>query len=234
MNPRNRSQALAQIGLSGPETLLLGLRRTVKFDLKEEGELDGIKVWKFRGTWRSRQGLVGVDGRPVAAGGFLPPYIPMDATLYLGKENGWPYKLVLVGRKPSVLFETRRIGPDGRRSVRRARSRRLFPVKSRWRTKTSSSTPSSDQGICLSGSRDGGRRRRNRGPRQDPRSINPDGDSEEERRGEEGRARARPADRHSLTTGSNGRASTLKAIGTPTARHRPVIGFTLPSRNRAV
>jgi hypothetical protein len=114
MNARNRDQALMQIGLSGPETLLLGLRRTLKFDLKEEGELDGVKVWKFRGTWRSRQGLVGVDGRPVAAGGYLPPYIPMDGTLYLGKENGWPYKLELKGRKPSVLFETRRIGPDGR------------------------------------------------------------------------------------------------------------------------
>ena len=61
-----------------------------------------------------RQGLVGLDSRPVAARRVLPPYIPMDATLYLGKEDGWPYKLVLVGRKPSVLFETRRIGPDGR------------------------------------------------------------------------------------------------------------------------
>lgn len=114
MNAKQRDVALTQIGISGPETLLLGLRRTLKFDLKEEGELDGMKVWKFRGTWRSRQGLVGVDGRQVAPGGFLPPYIPMDATLYLGRDNGWPYKLVMVGRTPSVLFETRRIGPDGR------------------------------------------------------------------------------------------------------------------------
>jgi hypothetical protein len=114
LNPKLRDQAMTQLGMSGPETLLVGLRRLIKFDLKEEGELDGMKVWKFRGTWRSRQGLVGPDTRPVAAGGFLPPYIPMDATLYLGKEDGWPYKLVLVGRKPSVLFETRRIGPDGR------------------------------------------------------------------------------------------------------------------------
>jgi hypothetical protein len=38
----------------------------------------------------------------------------MDATLYLGKDDNWPYKLVMVGRKQSVLFETRRIGPDGR------------------------------------------------------------------------------------------------------------------------
>ena len=113
LNPTLRDQAIAQMGMAGPETVLLGLRKAMKFNLKEEGELDGRKVWKFRGTWRSRQGLVGLDGRPVPAGGFLPVYIPMDATLYLGKEDGWPYQLVLVGRKPSIL-ETRRTGPDGR------------------------------------------------------------------------------------------------------------------------
>jgi outer membrane lipoprotein-sorting protein len=113
LNPKLRDTAIAQMGMSGPETLLLGLRKALRFDLKEEDELDGKKVWKFRGTWMTRQGLVGLDTRPVAAAGFLPPYIPMDATLYLGKEDGWPYKLVLVGRKPSIL-ESRRLGPDGR------------------------------------------------------------------------------------------------------------------------
>jgi outer membrane lipoprotein-sorting protein len=113
LNPALRDQAIAQMGMSGPETLLVGLRKAMKFNLKEESELDGRKVWKFRGTWKSRQGLTGLDGRPVAAGGFLPPHIPMDATLYLGKEDGWPYQIVLVGRKPSIL-ETRRPGPDGR------------------------------------------------------------------------------------------------------------------------
>jgi outer membrane lipoprotein-sorting protein len=114
LNAALRDQAITQMGMSGPETLLLGLRKSVKFNFKEEGELDGKKMWKFRGTWRSRQGLAGLEGRPVAVAGFLPPYIPMDATLYLGKEDGWPYQLVLVGRKPSVLTDTRRNGPNGR------------------------------------------------------------------------------------------------------------------------
>jgi outer membrane lipoprotein-sorting protein len=114
LNPKLRDQAITQMGLAGPETLLLGLRRNVKFDQQEEDDLNGMKVWRFRGTWRTRQSLVGPDGRPVNAAGFLPPYIPMDATLYLGKEDGWPYKLVLLGRRPSTLFETRRLGPDGR------------------------------------------------------------------------------------------------------------------------
>jgi len=114
LEPGLKEKAITQMGLAGPETLLVGLRRTIKFDLKEEDELDGKKMWKLRGTWKTRQGLVGIDGRQVNGIGFLPPYIPMDATLYLGKEDGWPYKLILVGRKPSAVFETRRRGPDGR------------------------------------------------------------------------------------------------------------------------
>ena len=77
-----------------------GCARRIRFDHKEEDELDGRKVWKFHGTWRNRQGLVGPDapaGQPDA--GVLPPYIPMDATLYLGKDDGWPYKLDLEGPK---------------------------------------------------------------------------------------------------------------------------------------
>jgi outer membrane lipoprotein-sorting protein len=114
LNEKIRDQAVTSMGLAGPESLLVGLRRTIKFAQKEEDEIDGKKVWRLRGTWRTRQALVGPDGRPVGAGGFLPPYIPMDGTLYLGKDDSWPYKLVLVGRKPSALFETRRLGPDGR------------------------------------------------------------------------------------------------------------------------
>jgi outer membrane lipoprotein-sorting protein len=114
LSEKIKDQAITSMGLSGPETLLIGLRRTIKFAQKEEDEVDGKKVWRLRGTWRTRQGLVSPDGRPVGTVGFLPPYIPMDGTLYLGKDDGWPYKLVLVGRKPSALFETRRIGPDGR------------------------------------------------------------------------------------------------------------------------
>ena len=114
LSEKIKDQAITSMGLSGPETLLVGLRRTIRFAQKEEDEVDGKKVWRLRGTWRTRQGLVSPDGRQLAAAGFLPPYIPMDGTLYLGKDDGWPYKLVLVGRKPSPLFETRRLGPDGR------------------------------------------------------------------------------------------------------------------------
>ena len=102
----------------------------VKFDLKEEGELDGRKVWKFRGTWKNRQGLIGLDARPVRPTGVLPPYIPMDVTLYLGKEDGWPYKLVLVGRSAFGVCDTRRLGPDGRPIGAKSSIEKIAPARS--------------------------------------------------------------------------------------------------------
>src|SRR5262249_15268019 len=101
LDPNIRDQITAQIGFSGPETLLVGLRRTLKLDKKEDGMLAGRKVWIVRGTWKTRQGLMGPDGRPVPASGVLPPFIPCDASLYLGKDDGWPYKVVILGRKPT-------------------------------------------------------------------------------------------------------------------------------------
>jgi len=94
------------------------VRRLFRFEQdKEEGKLGGKVVWILRGSWRRevRQGLTGPDQRQVSATGLLPPYIPMDATLYLGKDDGWPYKLVLVGRKPTTLLDTRKEGVDGRK-----------------------------------------------------------------------------------------------------------------------
>jgi outer membrane lipoprotein-sorting protein len=129
LDPLLREQAMAQMGFAGPETLLIGLRKVIKFDQKDEGELNGKKVWLLRGTWKTRQGLIGPDSRPVPQSGLLPPYIPCDATLYLGKDDGWPYKLILVGRKPSTVFDTRRIGPDGRRIGTKSSIEEIVPSR---------------------------------------------------------------------------------------------------------
>ena len=64
LDPEIKTKAITQMGLAGPETLLVGLRKTIRFDQKEEAVLDGRKVWKFHGTWKSRQGLA-FDSRPV-------------------------------------------------------------------------------------------------------------------------------------------------------------------------
>jgi RNA polymerase sigma factor (sigma-70 family) len=110
-----KEQAMTQLGLSGPETLLAGLRRAIRFEHKEEGALEGTKVWILRGSARNRQGLAGPDGRPVLLNGLLPRFIPNEASIYLGKDDGWPYKLVLGGRPLSAVLDTRKVGPDGRR-----------------------------------------------------------------------------------------------------------------------
>ena len=109
-----REQVLTRLGIAGPEVLLVGLRKTFHWDQKEDGTLDGRPVWILRGTWQDRQGLLGPNQQPLPLTAPLPAYVPSQATLYIGKDDGWPYKLRLAGRQPTVLFDTRRVGPDGR------------------------------------------------------------------------------------------------------------------------
>jgi hypothetical protein len=118
-----REQVLARLGIAGPEVLLVGLRRTIHFDQKDEGTIqvkapDGATVsrpvWILRGTWQDRQGLLGPNNQPLPPNAPLPAYIPSQATVSIGKDDGWPYEVRLAGRQPSVLQDTRRIGPDGR------------------------------------------------------------------------------------------------------------------------
>jgi RNA polymerase sigma factor (sigma-70 family) len=115
LDSKIKEQVMTQMGLAGPETLVVGLRRAIRFEHKEEGALGGKKVWILRGSCRNRQGLAGPDGQPVLLNGLLPPYIPSDASLCLGKDDGWPYKLVLTGRPLSVLLNTGKAMPAGRR-----------------------------------------------------------------------------------------------------------------------
>lgn len=110
-----REQVVTQLGFSGPDALLMGLRKAIRFDQKEEQTIDGNTVWILRGTWKNREGLVGPNQQPLPPTGSLPAYIPSQATLWIGKDNGWPYKVILAGRAPSILQEdTRRLGADGR------------------------------------------------------------------------------------------------------------------------
>jgi outer membrane lipoprotein-sorting protein len=114
MDASTRDQILNQMGFAGPDILLVGLRKAVRFDQKEEDTLDGKAMWVLRGTWRNRNGLVGPDQRPLPTTGPLPAFVPSLATLYLGKEDGWPYRLDLLGKVPTILQDTRRVGPDGK------------------------------------------------------------------------------------------------------------------------
>jgi len=129
LDSKIRDQALSSMGFAGPETLLAGLRRYLKFDQKENGQLDGKAVWVLRGTWKNRQGIVSFNSQPVPPTGPLPPYVPALATLYLGKEDSWPYRLDLVGRQITELIDTRPRGPDGRPIGARRTIERPTPSK---------------------------------------------------------------------------------------------------------
>ncbi|WP_337173750.1 hypothetical protein [Paludisphaera sp.] len=114
LDPTLKEQILASLGFAGPDALLSGVRKAVRFDQHDEGEYDGRPVHIFHGAWRSREGLTGPDQRPVPPLGRLPSYIPSHATLTVDKETGWPYKLDLYGLKDSIVaVDTRKVGLDG-------------------------------------------------------------------------------------------------------------------------
>lgn len=112
-----RDQVLSQLGLAGPDALLAGLRRSAEFNQLEAGELDGKKVWIIRGRWSDRAALSSPDQPPLPPTGPLPPYVPNLVYIWVGQEDGWPYRVELSGRMPGIMEtqkDIRELGPDGR------------------------------------------------------------------------------------------------------------------------
>jgi len=110
-----REQILAQLGFAGPESLLLGLRKSIKFDSMTEDTLDGRKVMIVQGEWKDRSSLVAPGQPPLPANAPLPAYVPSIVRAWIGKEDGWPYQIRLVGRAPSEInLNQAMLGPDGR------------------------------------------------------------------------------------------------------------------------
>ena len=114
-----RDQVLDSLGFAGPEALLTGLRKAIRFEHKEAGtlEIQGGKggtesrdVWVLRGEWQDREALIDKDprkARPMPATGPMPPYVPSLAVAWIGRTDGWPYKIQLEGRAPSILSQPR-------------------------------------------------------------------------------------------------------------------------------
>lgn len=98
-----REDLLTRLGFAGPEALLQGLRKSIAFDSIDEAELDGRPVWILRGNWKDRESLTGPEQTPLPEIGPLPAYIPSYAVLTLGKDDGWPYKLEMEGRRRSIV-----------------------------------------------------------------------------------------------------------------------------------
>jgi outer membrane lipoprotein-sorting protein len=113
-DPELRKKVLEQVGFGGPAALLIGLRNVLRFETKEEGTLDGKPVLILHGKWKDNASLGGPNQAPMPRTAPLPPYVPSIATVWIGQEDGWPYRVLLEGRIPSVLEDTRQIGPDGK------------------------------------------------------------------------------------------------------------------------
>ncbi len=115
MDPTIREQIIAQLGFAGPESLLQGLRKAIKFDSMTDDTLDGEKVVVVQGEWKDRSALVAPGQPPLPMNAPLPAYVPSIVRAWIGKENGWPYQIRLVGRAPSEInLNQAQIGPDGR------------------------------------------------------------------------------------------------------------------------
>ena len=117
-----RGMIIANLGFGGPEAMLAGLRKAVKFDQVSEDKIDvggaSVEVFVLGGTWRDRANLLGPNDRPLSPTAPLPPYIPSNVRIFIGKADGWPYKILMKGNAPSLLQEdTRAIDPTSGRPV---------------------------------------------------------------------------------------------------------------------
>jgi outer membrane lipoprotein-sorting protein len=110
-----RDQVITDLGFAGPDALLTGLRKKVAFNQKAAETLDGKKVWVIRGEWKDRTGLVGQNQQPLPPTVPLPPYMPANVAVWIGQEDGFPYKVEMYGNIPSMLaVDTRKLGPDNK------------------------------------------------------------------------------------------------------------------------
>jgi outer membrane lipoprotein-sorting protein len=105
-SPSDRAEIRLKLGFDGPESLLVGLRKMIRFDQKEEATLDQKPVWIIRGRWNNRTALM-LNALPGGAGARegapLPDYVPSAVSIWIGREDGWPYQVKLSGRRRTAL-----------------------------------------------------------------------------------------------------------------------------------
>jgi hypothetical protein len=124
-----REQVITHLGFTGPEVMLAGLRKKVGFDQKEEGTLDGKKVWIVRGAWKDRAGLVGPNQQPLPPTIPLPPYMPANVGVWLGQDDGFPYQVEMYGNTPSMLANAPKIGLDNKPIASKPQANKVEPSR---------------------------------------------------------------------------------------------------------
>ena len=89
LDTKTRDRMQGEIRLAGAETLLIELRQHYKFGSQETKTdvFEGKTVLVMHGAWKNGPVLQELDPPASRPAGFLPPYLPGDATLYLGKDD---------------------------------------------------------------------------------------------------------------------------------------------------
>jgi outer membrane lipoprotein-sorting protein len=119
-----RDQAYTRMGLTGPETLLQGLRKALAFNQKEAGTFEGKSIWILRGEWKDRS----APGMPAA--GPLPPIVTNIAEVWIGQDDGWPYRIQLASSPSSVVEKGQQaVNADGRPASPKLPAAKRMPNK---------------------------------------------------------------------------------------------------------
>jgi outer membrane lipoprotein-sorting protein len=112
-----RNRVIDGLGFGGPEALLKGLRKSIGFNQMSQETLDGRPVTVVRGFWKDYAALTSPDQPKLSPTTPVPAYVPNRAAIWLGTEDGWPYKVELYGQAPSILERQntpRELSADGR------------------------------------------------------------------------------------------------------------------------
>ena len=131
LDPEIRTKATTQMGVAGPETLLVGSAKNPSFDQKEEAVLDGKKVWKYprnleepARTWRSTRSRSIRSARCRRTS----PWTPSCTSAWrMAGPTSWNF----LGREATDLADTGRRARTGKSSDRRPRERRFPAPRSR-------------------------------------------------------------------------------------------------------
>jgi hypothetical protein len=119
LNESFRIMITSNMGFGGPEAMLLGLKKAIAFDQMSDEKLDGMDVVVLRGSWVDRTNLLGPNERQLPPTAPLPSYIPANVAVYVGKLDGWPYKIEMIGRAPLLMEDTRQVDPATNRPIGR-------------------------------------------------------------------------------------------------------------------
>ena len=133
-----RGLVIANMGFGGPEAMLSGLRKVGQVRPDPRGKARG--GWRhgrrgsaLAGTWRDRTGLLDLNDRPLAPTAPVAPYVPSNVRVFIGKTNGWPYKIEMIGNAPTIAAPNsipgRSTPPPAGRSASRGSRPRSFPAK---------------------------------------------------------------------------------------------------------